>query len=95
MHDLEKIRSDAKAFQMALMEKQMYGECVTILKGTVVQGSIEASDKSILRVNQQVEPPGYEAPLEDFEIKARETQQRKRRQDNCAKGFGEGSLAPR
>jgi len=76
VHDLEKIRSDAKAFRMALMEKQMYGECVTILKGTVVQGSIEASDKSILRVNQQVEPPGYEAPLEDFEIKARETQQK-------------------
>jgi hypothetical protein len=74
VHELEKIRSDRKAFQMALMEKQIYGECVTILKGTVVQGSIEASDQSILRVNQQVEPPGYEAPLDDFEIKARETQ---------------------
>ena len=44
VHELEKIRSDRKAFQMALMEKQIYGECVTILKGTLVQGSIEASD---------------------------------------------------
>ena len=70
---LQKVRSDQKAFQMALMEKQMYGECVTILKGTLVQGSIEAADKSILRVNQQVEPPGYEAPRDDFEIKALKT----------------------
>ena len=68
--ELQKVRSDQKAFQMTLIEKQMYGECVTILKGTLVQGSIEAADKSILRVNQQVEPPGYEAPRDDFEIKA-------------------------
>jgi hypothetical protein len=67
---LQKVRSDQKAFQMALIEKQMYGECVTILKGTLVQGSIEAADSSILRVNQEVEPPGYEAPRDDFEIKA-------------------------
>jgi hypothetical protein len=68
---LQKVRSDQKAFQMALMEKQMYGECVTILVGTLVQGSVEAADKSILRVNGQVEPPGYEAPRDDFEIKAK------------------------
>jgi hypothetical protein len=67
---LQKVRSDQKAFQAALMEKQMYGECVTILKGTLVLGSIEAADSSILRVNQHVEPPGYEAPRDDFEIKA-------------------------
>jgi len=48
----------------------MYGECVTVLKGTLVQGSIETADKSILRVNQEVEPPGYETPRDDFEIKA-------------------------
>ena len=67
---LQKVRSDAKAFQAALMEKQTYGECVAILKGTLVQGSIEATDDSILRVNQEIEPPGYEAPLGDFETKA-------------------------
>jgi hypothetical protein len=67
---LQSVRPDKKAFQMALLQQQVYGECVTILKGTVVEGSIEASDKSILRVNQQVDPPGYEAPLDDFEIKA-------------------------
>jgi hypothetical protein len=47
----------------------MSGECVTILQGTLVQGQIEDDDNSILRVNEQVEPPGYEAPLDDFEIK--------------------------
>jgi hypothetical protein len=47
----------------------MSDECVTILQGTLVQGQIEDDDNSILRVNEQVEPPGYEAPLDDFEIK--------------------------
>ena len=67
---LQKVRADARAFHAALMEKQIYGECVAILKGTLVQGSIEATDDSILRVNQQIEPPGYDAPLRDFEIKS-------------------------
>jgi len=67
---LQKVRSDQKAFQAALVEKQISGECVAILQGTQVQGSIETSNRSILRVNAQVEPPGYEAPLDDFELKA-------------------------
>ena len=67
---LQKVRSDGKAFQTALMEKQTYGECVAILKGTLVQGSIERTDDSILRVNQEIDPPGYEAPLSDFKAKA-------------------------
>ncbi|WP_174513482.1 hypothetical protein [Methylocella tundrae] len=67
---LQKVRSDEKALDAALTEKQLYGECVAILKGTQVQGSIDAADDSILRVNEQIEPPGYEAPLEDFETKA-------------------------
>jgi hypothetical protein len=69
---LQKVRSDQEALQKALIEKQMYGECVTILKGTLVRGSVEATDSSILRVNQEIEPPGYEAPRDDFEIKATE-----------------------
>jgi hypothetical protein len=72
---LQKVRSDQKAFQAALIEKQTSGECVTILQGTLVQGSIEATDASILRVNEVVEPPGYEAPLADFEIKAADGKQ--------------------
>ena len=66
---LQKVRSDGKAFQAALTEKQVYGECVAILKGTLVRGSIEATDGSVLRVNQEIDPPGYEAPLGDFETK--------------------------
>jgi hypothetical protein len=41
---LQSIRSDQKAFQTALTEQQLYGECVTILQGTVVEGSIETTD---------------------------------------------------
>ena len=58
------------------MEKQIYGECVAILKGTLVQGSIGAADYSILRVNQEIDPPGYEAPLGDFETKAMDGKRR-------------------
>jgi hypothetical protein len=68
--ELQKVRSDGRVFQAALMEKQIYGECVAILKGTLVQGSIEGTDDSILRVNHEIDPPGYEAPLGDFETKA-------------------------
>lgn len=68
--ELKKVRSDDKAFQAALTDKQSSGECVTILQGTQVEGSLEAADDSILRVNEKIEPPGYEAPLEDFQPKA-------------------------
>jgi hypothetical protein len=70
VHRLQGLRSDQKAFQMALLEKQIYGECVAIMEGTLVEGSIEATDDSILRVQQHTQPPGYEAPLDDFKIKA-------------------------
>jgi hypothetical protein len=66
---LQEVSSDEKALRAALMEKQISGECVEVLKGTQVQGSIEATDNSILRVNQEIDPPGYEAPIEDFETK--------------------------
>ncbi len=70
--ELKKTRSDENTFEAALMEKQVNGECVAILKGTQVQGSLEATDNSILGVNKRIEPPGYEAPMEDFEPKSME-----------------------
>jgi len=72
---LQKVRADQKAFQAAMLERQMSGECVAILQGTLVQGSIESVNRSILRVNQHVEPPGYEAPLNDFEIREADAKQ--------------------
>jgi hypothetical protein len=46
-----------------LLEKQ-YGACVGIPKDMVVRGFIEATGNSILRVNEDVDPPGFEAPRE-------------------------------
>jgi hypothetical protein len=69
VHRLLGLRSDPKAFQGAFLEKQIHGECVAVMQGTGVQGTIESSDPSILRMNEQLDPPGYEAPLEDFELK--------------------------
>jgi hypothetical protein len=62
LSQLQSVRSDPKALRVALTEKQIYGQCVEILKGTVVEGSIDATDTSILRVNQEIDPPGYDAP---------------------------------
>lgn len=67
--ELQQVRIDADRFQAALTQKQTYGECVAILKGTLVKGSIEGEHDSILRVNDEIEPPGYEAPLGDFQTK--------------------------
>lgn len=71
VHALQEIRADRQAFRMALVKKQFEGQCVAIAKGTLVEGSIESDDNSILRVNDRTDPPGYEAPLSDFEIKAK------------------------
>jgi len=73
--ELQKIRADADKFQAALVQKQIYGECVSILKGTPVKGSIEREQDSILRVNHEIDPPGYEAPLEDFQTKETATKE--------------------
>ena len=67
---LQSLRSDQEAFKKALLEKQLYGQCVDILPGTLVQGSVEATDANILRVNMDIDPPGYEAPMADFELKS-------------------------
>ena len=69
-HRMHGLRADPKAFQMALVEKQVHCECFAILQGTVVEGEAEGSDAAILRVNRTLEPPGFEAPLKDFEPKS-------------------------
>jgi hypothetical protein len=75
LSQLQSVRSDEKALRIALTEKQSYGQCVEILKGTVVEGSIDTTDTGILRVNMQSDPPGYEAPFADFELKAEDGKQ--------------------
>ena len=64
---LQRIRSDTRAFQKELYEQIFEGQCVEIAKGKVVEGSIEATDPSILRVDRQLQPPGFVAPLRDFD----------------------------
>jgi hypothetical protein len=66
---LQGVRGDQEAFQMALYEQIFHGQCIEITKNTAVEGTIEPDDASILRVNGEADPPGYMAPLDDFEIK--------------------------
>jgi hypothetical protein len=68
--ELQSVRSDEKAFQMAFLQKRAYGNCVDIPIGTVVEGSMEPTDPSKLVVLIEKAPPPFEAPLEDFELKA-------------------------
>ncbi len=67
--ELLRNRADEKAFQTELVQQVFYGQCVEITKGSMVEGSI-GSDSSLLLVDKQIEPPGYMAPIDDFERKA-------------------------
>jgi hypothetical protein len=64
---LQLIRSAKKAFQAQLYEQIFEGQCVEIPKGKVVEGSIEPGGSSMLLIDRQIEPPGYVAPLRDFQ----------------------------
>jgi len=66
---LQRIRSDKKAYDKLLLEQMLSGQCIVILEGTVVDGSIEATEASVLRVGRRASPPGYMAPLDDFKLK--------------------------
>jgi hypothetical protein len=67
--NLERIRSDEKAFQALLSERLIQGECVMFLKGAEVEGSIENTDSTLLHVQARVDPPGYIVPIADFKPK--------------------------
>ena len=67
--DLQRVRSDDNALQMALIEKKSYGECTDIPEGTVVDGSLEPTNSSMLLVTIEKTPPPFEAPLGDFKLK--------------------------
>jgi hypothetical protein len=66
---LQSVRSDAQAFQKLLAEQVLYGQCVTIPQGAVVEGSIADTGLSTLLINAKADPPGYVVPLRDFKPK--------------------------
>jgi hypothetical protein len=72
---LQGIRSDADAFQKLLYTQVVYGQCITIGQGAVVEGTLEKTDTTMLRINAQRDPPGYMVPLDDFKpVRADRTQ---------------------
>jgi hypothetical protein len=66
--ELRKIRADADAFLQRLQAQMVYGQCIAIEKGAVVEGTMEKADTSVLRINAQKDPPGYMVPLDDFKV---------------------------
>jgi hypothetical protein len=69
---LQRVRSNAEEFQELLYEKITYGQCVLIAKGAVVEGTVESTDHSVLRIAARTSPPGYMAPVGDFKLVPRE-----------------------
>ena len=63
---LQAVRSDPKAFQDLLATKMVYGQCIAIEQGAVVEGAAEGTDPKVLRINERADPPGYMAPAGDF-----------------------------
>jgi hypothetical protein len=66
---LQEARSDERTFQALLNQRLIDGECVVFSKGSVVEGSIDDLNSSVLHVQAHVDPPGYVAPLNDFKLK--------------------------
>jgi hypothetical protein len=71
--ELQRIRSDQAAFQKQLYAKIVYGQCIAIAEGAVVEGVVERGDQSILRIAARTSPPGYMAPVIDFQPVAART----------------------
>ena len=68
---LQHLRGTKPVFQKELVEQIFEGQCVEITQGKVVEGAIEPGESSMLRVDRQIQPPGYVAPLRDFQTMKR------------------------
>jgi hypothetical protein len=66
--ELRRLRGDADAFLQRLQAQMVYGQCIAIEQGAVVEGTIEKADTSVLRINAQKDPPGYMVPVGDFKV---------------------------
>lgn len=66
--ELQQIRRDAEAFQKLLFTQVVYGQCITIGQGAVVEGVADSTDTTVLRINVQSDPPGYIVPSGDFKL---------------------------
>src|SRR5579862_6047745 len=75
---LQQMRSDQKAFQTELIQQMFYGECVGITKGELVEGAVESTNPSMLLVDRRILPPGYLAPIDDFELRPEDMTKKKK-----------------
>lgn len=66
VHELEALRTNADLFQKRLYEKSVYGQCVLIAKGALVEGTNEKGNMRLLRIDAERNPPGFMVPAEDF-----------------------------
>jgi hypothetical protein len=64
--ELQRIRSDQAAFQKQLYAKIVYGQCIAIAEGAVVEATVERGEPPVLRIAARTSPPGYMAPMSDF-----------------------------
>lgn len=66
--ELQQLRADTAAFEKLLFSQVVYGQCITIGQGAIVEGAVEPTDSTVLRINAEIDPPGYIVPSADFKL---------------------------
>lgn len=66
--ELRHLQTNGLPFEKELYGQIFQGQCVNIPKGTIVEGSVRKEDPQMLVIDRQIIPPGYIAPLADFEL---------------------------
>lgn len=64
---LVKVRADEQVFAKTLLQKIVYGDCVTIPKGQIVDGVSLDGSTEFFRISTELVQPGFIAPTADFE----------------------------
>lgn len=67
--ELLSVRDQKEVFERQLLTQIVYGQCVGIAPGTILDGYVDETDATIVRLDAATNPPGYMAPLKDFKIK--------------------------
>jgi hypothetical protein len=70
--ELRQTRGSPEAFQYLLLQKFVYGDCLEVGAGTVVNGFVAPNEQTMLQIQSIQDPPGYVVPTEDFTLRESE-----------------------
>lgn len=82
------VRNNPEEFGKQLMAKVVYGQCVTIGQGAVVDGSADESNAAMMRIEVAASPPGLMAPASDFKLRQPDGTQEKAPEEKAPEDKG-------